>query len=54
MSLGLSETETQDAVLAPVDIAGTAQSGSAEKWRNNGTTGFGTRLLLDFALNFRA
>ncbi len=39
---------------AHIDIAGTAQSGSAEKWRNNGTTGFGTRLLLDFALNFRA
>ncbi len=27
MSLGLSETETQDAVLAPVDIAGTAPEG---------------------------
>lgn len=35
-----------------LDIAGTAQSGSAEKWRNKGTTGFGTRLLIDFALSY--
>ena len=39
---------------AHIDIAGTAQSGSAEKWRNQGTTGFGTRLLIDLALNFKA
>ncbi|HZK04265.1 MAG TPA: leucyl aminopeptidase family protein [Actinomycetaceae bacterium] len=38
---------------AHIDIAGTAQSGSAKKWRNKGTTGFGTRLLIDLALNFR-
>ncbi|HSO69545.1 MAG TPA: M17 family metallopeptidase, partial [Arachnia sp.] len=37
-----------------IDIAGTAQSWSADKWRNKGTTGFGTRLLIDFALNFKA
>ncbi|MHA6523561.1 leucyl aminopeptidase family protein [Tessaracoccus sp. G1721] len=37
-----------------IDIAGTAQSWSASKWRNKGTTGFGTRLLIDFALNFKA
>ena len=39
---------------AHIDIAGTAQSNSAEKWRNHGTTGFGTRLLIDLALNFKA
>ncbi|MFP5417346.1 MAG: leucyl aminopeptidase family protein [Actinomycetes bacterium] len=39
---------------AHIDIAGTAQSASAEKWRNKGTTGFGTRLLIDLALNFQA
>jgi len=39
---------------AHIDIAGTAQSSSAEKWRNKGTTGFGTRLLIDLALNFKA
>ena len=38
---------------AHIDIAGTAQSGSAVKWRNKGTTGFGARLLVDLALNFR-
>ena len=38
---------------AHIDIAGTAQSASAEKWRNKGTTGFGTRLLIDLAMNFR-
>ena len=29
-----------------IDIAGTAQSWTASKWRNKGTTGFGTRLLI--------
>ncbi|MGL5249186.1 MAG: leucyl aminopeptidase family protein, partial [Brooklawnia sp.] len=38
---------------AHIDIAGTAQSASAEKWRNKGTTGIGTRLLIDLAMNFR-
>ena len=38
---------------AHLDIAGTAQSDSAAKWRNKGTTGFGARLLIDLALNFR-
>ena len=37
-----------------IDIAGTAQSWTASKWRNKGTTGFGTRLLIDLALNFKA
>lgn len=39
---------------AHIDIAGTAQSPAASKWRNEGTTGFGTRLLIDLALNFKA
>ena len=39
---------------AHLDIAGTAQSGAAKKWLNHGTTGFGTRLLIDLALNFQA
>nr|NLD41277.1 leucyl aminopeptidase family protein [Actinomycetales bacterium] len=43
-----------DVPWAHIDIAGTAQSPSAEKWPNKGTTGFGTRLLIDLALNFRA
>ncbi len=42
-----------DTPWAHIDIAGTAQSASASKWRNKGTTGFGTRLLIDLALNFR-
>ena len=37
-----------------IDIAGTAQSGAAKKWINHGPTGFGARLLIDVALNFRA
>ncbi|MDO5736889.1 MAG: leucyl aminopeptidase [Propionibacteriaceae bacterium] len=35
-----------------IDIAGTGESAVADKWRNKGTTGFGTRLLIDLALNF--
>ena len=38
---------------AHIDIAGTAQANAATKWRNKGTTGFGTRLLIDLALHFR-
>ncbi len=38
---------------AHIDIAGTAQSWTASKWRNKGTTGFGARLLVDLALNFK-
>lgn len=37
---------------AHIDIAGTGESAVAEKWRNKGTTGYGTRLLIDLALNF--
>ena len=43
-----------DVPWAHIDIAGTAQSGAAKKWLNHGTTGFGTRLLIDLALNFQA
>ncbi|WP_341729662.1 leucyl aminopeptidase [Brooklawnia sp.] len=39
---------------AHIDIAGTAQSVAAKKWLNQGPTGFGTRLLIDLALNFKA
>jgi leucyl aminopeptidase len=39
---------------AHVDIAGTAQNPADSSWRPAGCTGFGTRLLIDFALNFEA
>ncbi|SNU00389.1 leucyl aminopeptidase [Ruaniaceae bacterium KH17] len=39
---------------AHIDIAGTAQSPADRGWINKGTTGWGTRLLIDFALNFSA
>ncbi|WP_327640409.1 leucyl aminopeptidase [Kribbella sp. NBC_00482] len=35
-----------------VDIAGTAQLPAARTWRNKGATGFGTKLLIEFALRF--
>lgn len=41
-----------DTPWAHLDIAGTAQSPQAQKWTNKGTTGFGTRLLVDLALHF--
>ncbi|MEU4393763.1 leucyl aminopeptidase [Kribbella sp. NPDC023855] len=37
---------------AHVDIAGTAQLPEPRAWRNKGATGFGTRLLIEFALRF--
>ena len=37
-----------------IDIAGTAMSPAVNRWINKGTTGFGARLLADFALNFKA
>lgn len=43
-----------DVPWAHIDIAGTAQSSAPRKWTNQGTTGFGTRLLIDLALNFKA
>lgn len=39
---------------AHIDIAGTAQAPADRGWINKGTTGWGTRLLIDFALNFTA
>ena len=41
-----------DTPWAHIDIAGTGQSPVAYKWTNQGTTAFGTRLLIDLALNF--
>jgi len=38
---------------AHIDIAGTAQSDSSASWRPPGCTGFGARLLLQLALDFR-
>ena len=38
---------------AHLDIAGPAQNDAASSWRPQGCTGFGTRLLLDLALDFR-
>jgi leucyl aminopeptidase len=37
---------------AHVDIAGTAQLPQHRTWRNKGATGFGTKLLIEFALAF--
>jgi len=37
---------------AHVDIAGTAQAPAPRTWRNKGATGFGTKLLIEFALRF--
>jgi leucyl aminopeptidase len=42
-----------DRPWAHVDIAGTAQSDSSAPWRPPGCTGFGARLLLQLALDFR-
>jgi leucyl aminopeptidase len=39
---------------AHVDIAGTAQLPAARTWRNKGASGFGTKLLIEFALRFAA
>jgi leucyl aminopeptidase len=37
---------------AHIDIAGTAQLPAPRTWRNKGATGFGTKLLAEFALSF--
>ena len=39
---------------AHLDIAGTAQAPAPRTWRNKGATGFGTKLLIEFALKFAA
>src|SRR5690606_29532263 len=41
-----------DVPWAHVDIAGTAQSGGDSGWQTAGCTGFGARLLTQFALDF--
>jgi leucyl aminopeptidase len=38
---------------AHIDIAGTAQNDRDTSWRPPGCTGFGARLLVDFAMNFK-
>lgn len=38
---------------AHVDIAGTAQNSAHSSWRPAGCTGFGARLLIDFAMDFQ-
>ena len=43
-----------DVPWAHIDIAGTAQSDVPNAWRIKGATGFGTRLLIELALEFRA
>jgi leucyl aminopeptidase len=39
---------------AHIDIAGTMQATSDDSWRPRGAIGFGTRLLIDLALNFES
>ena len=41
-----------DTPWAHVDIASTAQQPAVRTWRNKGASGFGAKLLLDFALGF--
>lgn len=43
-----------DVPWAHLDIAGTMQSEKDDFWRSKGATGFGTRLLIELALNFTA
>jgi leucyl aminopeptidase len=38
---------------AHIDIAGTAQNDRDTSWRPPGCTGFGARLLVDLAMNFK-
>jgi leucyl aminopeptidase len=38
---------------AHIDIAGPMKSDEEDSWRTKGATGFGARLLIDLALNFR-
>ena len=41
-----------DTPWAHIDIAGTAQSSTPRGWTNRGTTAFGTRLLVELAMDF--
>jgi leucyl aminopeptidase len=51
-ALFLSEF-VEDIPWAHIDIAGPMSADNDESWRSKGATGFGTRLLVDLALNFR-
>ena len=42
-----------DVPWAHLDIAGPMKVDADEGWRSKGATGFGTRLLIDLAMNFR-
>jgi leucyl aminopeptidase len=42
-----------DVPWAHLDIAGPMKVDGDESWRTKGATGFGTRLLIDLAINFR-
>ena len=42
-----------DVPWAHLDIAGPMKVDGDESWRTKGATGFGTRLLIDLAVNFR-
>ena len=42
-----------DVPWAHLDIAGPMKVDADESWRSKGATGFGTRLLIDLAVNFR-
>ena len=42
-----------DVPWAHIDIAGPMDAETDASWRSKGATGFGTRLLIDLALNFR-
>ena len=42
-----------DVAWAHLDIAGPMKADADESWRSKGATGFGTRLLIDLAVNFR-
>jgi leucyl aminopeptidase len=45
---------TGDVAWAHLDIAGPMKVDGDESWRAKGATGFGTRLLIDLAVNFRS
>ena len=42
-----------DVPWAHLDIAGPMKVDADESWRSKGATGFGTRLLIELAVNFR-
>ena len=44
---------TGETPWAHLDIAGTMQDDSDDSWRSKGATGFGTRILIEVAREFR-